>query len=610
VAAAAQPVAPKRHWPAAALTTLLAVTAVLYLWDLPASGYANTFYAAAAQAGSQNWKAWFFGSLDAQNFITVDKPPAALWVMGLSVRIFGMSSFAVLAPQALMGVASVALVYFSVRRAVPDARHGAAAGLLAGAVLALTPAAALMFRFDNPDALLVFLMTAGGYCLLRAVHSASGRWLAVVGLVVGSAFITKMLQGFVVLPAFAATYLLLAPTGRLRRVAHLVGAGVAVVVAAGWWVLTVALWPADSRPYIGGSTNNSVLDLAFGYNGVGRIVGRQAPPAGDFTGSAFGGARGAHRLFSAEMGYEISWLLPVSLCAMVFGGYLAARGRLSRDERAAWVMWGGWLSVTALVFSFMGGVVHPYYTVALAPAVAALGGLGGVWAWRQRTGWDGRIGLAAMIVLAGGWSAVLLRHAGFGPAWTRWTIGGLAVAAAVGVLVLRRHALSAAVLTGMLAGLAGTAAFTVATVATPHHGGIPVAVNVAGVGVMRGLPWLGDDATESAVAELLATTHTTWSAATNGSQSAAALEIASGTSVMALGGWSDDPVPTLGQFIDDVHAGRISYYLAAGRVAPGAPHKVIGEPDRTSAHTRVIADWVAQNYPASTIGEMTIYRLR
>ncbi|MBW8712250.1 MAG: glycosyltransferase family 39 protein, partial [Mycobacterium sp.] len=179
------------RWPRWPLATLLVATAVLYLWNLSASGYGNTFYAAAAQAGSQSWSAWFFGSLDAQNFITVDKPPASLWVTGLSVRLFGMNSWSVMAPQALMGVAAVAALYCAVRRALPNPNHGAAAGLLGGAVLAVTPAAALMFRFNNPDALLVLLLTVAAYCLMRATMAASWRWPVLVGIVMGAAFLTK-----------------------------------------------------------------------------------------------------------------------------------------------------------------------------------------------------------------------------------------------------------------------------------------------------------------------------------------------------------------------------------------------------------------------------------
>src|SRR5690349_21690331 len=175
-----------------ALVALLTGTAVLYLWNLSATGYGNLFYAAAAQAGARSWSAWFFGSLDANNFITVDKPPAALWVTGLSVRLFGMNSWSVLVPEALMGAASVGVLYATVRRAFDDAGAGAIAGLLAGAALALTPACALIFRFNNPDALLVLVLSIAAYCLIRAVESASWRWLAMVGIATGFAFLTKM----------------------------------------------------------------------------------------------------------------------------------------------------------------------------------------------------------------------------------------------------------------------------------------------------------------------------------------------------------------------------------------------------------------------------------
>ncbi len=407
--------------PRLALAGLLAATAVLYLWNLSASGYGNTFYAAAAQAGSQSWSAWFFGSLDAHDFITVDKPPASLWVTGLSVRLFGMNSWSVLAPQALMGVAAVAVLYCAVRRAFTDPNHGAAAGLLAGAVLAATPAATMMFRFNNPDALLVLLLTVAAYCLMRAVSAASWRWLLLVGVAMGTAFLAKMLQGFLVLPGFGLAYLLVAPTSWPKRVLHLLGAGAALIVTAGWWVLAVQLTPASARPYIGGSTDNTVLDLALGYNGINRLLGhhREGTPLGNWGGSTLpmlGGRSGLHRLFTGEMANEISWLIVVAVFVVAFGTYLAARRALSRAELCALLMWGTWLLVTGVVFSFMGGMVHPYYTVALAPAIAALVGIGAVWAWRRRSSWDGRCALAAMIVLAAAPSALLLHRNAFGPA--------------------------------------------------------------------------------------------------------------------------------------------------------------------------------------------------
>src|ERR1700678_3692009 len=145
-------------WYRPALLAVLLGTALLYLWDLSASGYANSFYAAAVQAGTKSWKAWFFGSLDSSNFITVDKPPASLWIMGLSGRIFGFNSWSLLVPQALEGVAAAGLLCAAVRRAVrgrAGGRAGAAAGLIAGAAMALTPGAVLIFRFNNPDAFMV-----------------------------------------------------------------------------------------------------------------------------------------------------------------------------------------------------------------------------------------------------------------------------------------------------------------------------------------------------------------------------------------------------------------------------------------------------------------------
>src|SRR3954463_9516267 len=241
-------------WARAALLVLLAATAVLYLWDLGASGWANSFYAAAAEAGSESWKAFFFGSSDAASSITVDKTPASLWVMALSIRLFGLSSWSLLVPQALMGVASVGLLHATVRRTTASA----VAGLVAGAVLATTPVAVLMFRFDNPDALLTLLLVGSAYATLRAVEAEPGdgmhpvRWLVLAGALVGLVFLTKMLQAFLVVPALGLAYLLFAHSGIPKRLGHLlVGLG-ALVASAGWWGAIVSLWASGGPPHIGG----------------------------------------------------------------------------------------------------------------------------------------------------------------------------------------------------------------------------------------------------------------------------------------------------------------------------------------------------------------------
>jgi len=208
------------RWELPGLAVLLSGTAVLYLWDLGATGYGNSFYAAAVQAGTTSWKAFFFGSLDSANLITVDKPPASLWVMELSARVFGFSSWSMLVPQALMAVAAVALLWATVRRI-----SGPAAGLLAGALLALTPVAALMFRFNNPDAFLALLLVAAGYVTVRAMEQAGTRWILLAGLLVGFAFLAKEMQAFLVLPGLALAYLWAAPTSLGRRIAQLLGPG-------------------------------------------------------------------------------------------------------------------------------------------------------------------------------------------------------------------------------------------------------------------------------------------------------------------------------------------------------------------------------------------------
>jgi len=620
-----------------ALAILLAATAVLYLWNLTASGYANTFYAVAAQAGSQNWKAWFFGSLDTSNFITVDKPPASLWVMGLSGRIFGFSSASLLVPQALMGVGSVALVYAAVKRVASPA-----AGLVAGAVLAATPAAALMFKFDNPDALLVLLMTLAGYFVVRAMSTVAGRraamWTALAGVALGFAFLAKMLQGLMVLPAFGVAYVIAGQTRLRTRLVHLVIGAAAVIVSAGWWVLAVWLWPADSRPYIGGSTNNSVMDLVLGYNGLGRLFGNTGGGMnGGGAGSSFGGSTGLDRLFGSEMGIQISWLIPAALIALVFG--LLACGRAPRTDllRASLILWGGWFLVTGVIFSYMSGTIHPYYTVALAPAVAGMIGTGGYALWAVRARWIGRCGLAAMMLAAGIWSWVLLyRNADWLP-MLKWILLAGTVVGAILILMGAqdrfRKLTVAGLIIGSLAGITGSASYAIATAATAHGGSIPTAgptgaVSDSGLGgggaigggpeqrdgeappiettgnlVSSGPEAGGGSESTSELTAMLVNAGTTWSAATNGSQSAATYELASNTAVMAIGGWSSDPAPTLDQFIQYVADGEIHYYIAGGQ---GGSQRNSQGGDGTSS---AIQDWVEANFTSTTVGNSTVYDL-
>ncbi|MEW2546856.1 glycosyltransferase family 39 protein [Streptomyces sp. NPDC047002] len=469
-------------WARPALLALLVLTAVLELWNLSASGYANSFYSAAVQAGSTSWKAFLFGSSDAGNSITVDKPPAALWPMALSVRLFGLGSWQILVPQALMGVGTVAVLYAAVRR-----RFDAAAGLLAGAALALTPVAAMMFRFNNPDALLALLMTATVYCVLRALEGARTRWLVAAGALLGFAFLTKTLQAFLIVPPLAVVYAVCAPAPLRRRLGGLLAAGLALVVAGGWWVALVQLWPASSRPYIGGSQNNSFLELTFGYNGFGRLTGDETgsvggPESGGLGGGGGpgggagfggGGTTGIGRVFGDALGGQVSWLMPAALLLLVAGLVLTRRAPRTDGVRAAFLVWGGSLLATAAVFSFMAGIFHQYYTVALAPYLAALVGMGASMLWRERGRPFAAAALCVTVLATAVWAYVLLGRTPDYLPWLRWAILAAGVVAAAATPLSRRPRAGALVAGVALAAVfAGPFAYTMTTVAAPHTGSI------------------------------------------------------------------------------------------------------------------------------------------
>ncbi|MEO5981545.1 MAG: glycosyltransferase family 39 protein [Pedococcus sp.] len=668
-AATAPPAAPGRlqrlwrgheadpSWARPALLGLLFATALFYFYNLTSSGYANSFYSAAVQAGSQSWEAFFFGSSDAGNSITVDKPPAALWIMALSVRIFGLGSFAILMPEVLMGVATVGVVYATVRR-----HFGAAAGLVGGLVMALTPVAVLMFRFNNPDALLVLLMALGAWATLKSIDQGSSKWFAIVGVLIGLGFLTKALQVLLVVPAFGLAYLLFANTTLRRRIKGALIGTAAMVLSAGWWVAIVELVPASMRPYIGGSQDNSFLSVTFGYNGLGRI-------SGDETGSVGGGngwgTTGLARMFSSSIGGQISWLIPSALILLAVGLFLRGRAPRTDARRAAYVVWGGWLLATMLTFSFMAGIFHEYYTVALAPAIAAIVGMGAGEAWEHRGRSIGSITLAAATAAAATWSFVLLSRTD----WQNWLrISVLVVGLASALLLLaitqlHRRFVPLVVAGALVAALAGPAAYSIQTVATAHTGSIvtagPSTGRAGGGGGTAGGPGGGgtppgqaqgggqgtapggtaqggtaqggtarggtttgvpQGGTAGGAGGLLdASVPTTevvsalsadagsyrWVAAAIGSQSAAGLQLGTGLPVMAIGGFNgSDPSPTLAQFQAYVANGDIHYLAASGGQGGGR-----GGGSDSSGNGSQITAWVAASYTSVTIGGSTFYDL-
>ena len=652
------------RWVRPSLLTLLAATGVLYLWDLSASGWSNSFYAAAVQAGSESWTAFFYGSSDAANSITVDKPPASLWVMEIAVRLFGLNSWSLLVPQALMGVATVGVVYLAVRRVA-----GAGAGLLAGVVMALTPVAVLMFRFDNPDALLVLLLTLAAYLLTRALQSGRRATLVGVGVLIGFAFLTKTLQAFLVVPGFAVVWLVCAPTPFRRRLVDLLWAGLAMVVAGGWWVAVVELVPEDWRPYIGGSQTNSAWELIWGYNGLGRLTGDETGSVGGGAGGGWG-STGIGRMFDAEQGGQIAWLLPAALVLAVAGLVVVGRDGRADARRSALLVWTSWLLVTGLTFSFMAGIFHAYYTVALAPAIAAIVGIGGALVWSRRASWWARGVLAGTVAGTGVWAWVLLgRSADFLP-WLAPVVLGASLLAALGLLVVNRVArivVGGVLGLAVVAALAGPAAYAAQTAGTAHTGSIVTAgptvtggsgglggggftaggqgrpgggqgaqggglggtttggqaptgataggqtgsdggtdggmAGGTGGGGMSGLLDAADPGTEVVAALSEDASSYTWVAAAVGSQSAAGYQLATEEPVMAIGGFNgSDPSPTLAEFQQYVAEGEVHWFIGSGDGGGGAA----ADGTRTTSE---ISAWVTENFTATTIDGVTLYDL-
>jgi len=601
-------VAEDPRWARPALLALLALTAVAFVWQLNHSSNGNSFYAAAVLAGTKSWKAFFFGSLDSSSFITVDKPPASLWLMELSGRIFGFGSWSMLVPQALEGVAAVGLLYAAIKR-----WFGPLAGLAAGALLALTPVAALMFRFNEPDALMVTLAVAAAYCMIRALEKPGMRWTVAAGALLGFAFLTKMGEALLVVPAFGLAYLVAAPTSIARRLAGLAAGLAALVVAAGWWVAIVALLPASSRPLIDGSGSNSIFNLIFGYNGLHRLLG--SGPGGGAGGPSYAGAAGPLRLFDYVEGGQASWRLPAALIALVVGAWSTRSAPRTDRTRAALILWGGWLIVTGGVFSFSQGIIHPYYNVALAPPIAALVAIGGWQLWRRRASIDALLLLGLTVAVTAGWSYVLLdRTPTWHPAARALVLAATVIALAVGLLVRirprlrgRRGAVVVAGAAAAIACLAGPAGYTAATIAMSPTGAL-VAAGPPLPGPLIGGSIPPGQATPPTSRPLIAALKADassyrWVAATIGSWNTAAEELAcGGDPIMAIGGFNNHGGEiSLARFVRYVQAGRIHYFVPSGFGGTG----VLG----ASPIPAEITAWVRAHRRPEKIGGVTVFDL-
>lgn len=608
-----------------ALAALLIASFALYLLGASHNAYANSYYTAAVQAATASWKAFFFGSLDAANFITVDKPPVALWFMALSTRIFGFSGFAMILPNAVAGTATIWLVYTSVQRF-----FGRTSALLAGFIMLLSPVAALMFSFNNPDGFLTLFLAASGYAFLRALDEEKPlRWLALAGVFTGFAFNTKMLQGLILLPVMTLVYLCCAKPSLALRIKHLLVASIPTAVSTLWWSAIVSLVPASNRPYVGSGTRNSIWDLILGYNGLGRLLGNMGrgtpggaassfpgsssagmgasgippvPPSGMGMssmssgmsapggmpnpggmggpggggmgpgGNGFGGQTGFWRMFNSDFGPNIAWFLPFALISAGLVLWLL-RGVARDDKRRASILfWGGWILLHSVVFSVTSGVIHPYYVVVMAPAVAALVGIGIPYIWEAYTKHEKLFLMLPFAVFVSAVTAAAMLA--FGNNWP-WMGAGVLAAGFMGSMALLLYrVVELPILKKAGAGLAAAAclvgpiAFTLSTAMAAHTGSIPTSGPQATA--------LGMTNNESAKAESSLVNYllkhragARWIVAVASANESAPIQITSGQPVMAAGGFmGSDGALTVDKLKALVKAGELRYYAVSSR-GPG-----------------------------------------
>lgn len=572
-----RPTAPTRD--GIAIPVLASIAGLLYLVNLTVSGYANTYYAMAAQAASQSWSALFFGALDGPGFITMDKPPLATVLMGLSVKAFGLNSWSILLPEALLGVGTVLILYLAVRRS-----FGSAAGLVAGLLMAVSPVAVLIFRYNNPDALLTFLLVSAAWALGRGIEDGRLRWALLSASLVGAAFLTKYLQAYVVLPCFALVWLACAPVTLRVRLVGLIAAALTVGIVSFWWVAIIEFIPAGSRPHIGGSTKDSTLDLLLGYDGLGRLFGQLppgagpgsppggpgGPPAGGPAGLTFAGRAGPLRLFNDQFAGQVAWLLPAAVVAI--GVAIAVHARQARTDRrvAGYLLWGSWLAVHAAVFSLMSGTIHAYYAVILAPALAALigGGATELWQWRTMSRWAGAaLAIGVLVTGVNAWS-ILGRTPDVVPGIGAGALAVSVIAAVILVIpahVMRPWTARAAIALASVAVLVGPLVYDLDTMATAYSGGDPIAGPAARFAV--GPPGLGGPfdpvASRSFVDYLVANAGSArWIVAVMGTHVAADIQLAAGMPVMAMGGFTEsDPAPTLDELRAAIEADELRFVL-------------------------------------------------
>ena len=551
-----------RRWPE---LLLMVISGCIYFWNITINGWGNPYYAAAAQAGSMDWVALLFGSADAANGLTVDKPPLHLWVLALSVKVFGLSSWSVLAPQALMGMATVFLVYRSAL-AWGTTRQAFVAGVL----VVFTPVTSMMFRFNNPDALLLLLWALAAFLLIKSAERSSARHLYLAAFVLGLAFLCKQFQSWILVPAVAAAFLAFGFGNLASRLQRLMLAAVVMILPPAAWITVVELTPASARPWIGGSVSNSFLELTFGYNGFGRLTGQAglgATNPKDFEG-VVGYDASFLRLLTINYAPEVAWFLPVAFVGAVIVVAGLFRSKLSRLQSLISLLLLVWFATPFAVLSFMTGDIHPYYTCMLAIPMSCLSAHAIETFWVNRTRTSFRRGAALLTLLCLLVTSGILTWFQEWQPWAGFTTKSMALAAAA-ILGLslggyRPRTTALAHVLAVASILMVPFLFVVESVTTPQQGSFPISGPVPSIeswhrrdaeqlrlnekskySEARGEPVIPQIASQIEGVPPDAK----WAAVTTGSQNAALYQLATGRAVMSIGGFSTgDVYPNLNDF--------------------------------------------------------------
>ncbi|MCH6469362.1 ArnT family glycosyltransferase [Sinomonas terrae] len=590
---------------------LLVLTAAAYLWDLPLNGWANPYYAAAAQAASQDWGSFLFGSLDWGNAITVDKPPLALWPMALSIKTFGLAPWSLLAPQALLGTATVALVFAAVRRVFP-----ATIAFVAAILCGTTPVFFLMSRYDNPEPMMGFMTAAGFYAAIRAGTKGSWRWYLLCGTSFGLAFLTKQFQGLIPVPALAFALLLLGAGNVRDRLIKLLAALAALVASAGWWVAVVELTPSSQRPYVGGSQSNSVLDLAFGYNGLGRITqGDGSLGSAASVGTPYDG--GFSRLFNADFAPEIGWLLPTALISLLLVAALN-KSFVSRQERLMALAAAMWLTLAWLLLSFMASSGHPYYTYSLAIPESVVIAIVFRLIWLRSHAPIGRLFGVVLLVSTGYMGVRVMQYSDTWAWWMPLALMCLSLIASARWLLLAPQGRPGVTWALVIASLvSGQLASDIVTASHPITGTQPTSGPVGrdpnsisrliqSIRSNQEPNWVAHIsegvAPSARMLQTLGTGNSSskWLAATFPAEDAALIQLTTGRPIMAIGGWAGhDPSPTLERFKALVSAGQVQFFVDHPSMADFG----------LGSEASDIAGWVKSTYKGQPIDDAVIYML-